>query len=111
MVAAAGAGPTPIPQKELNTESLSRAIKFCLSNEAAVAAAKIAQKMSTEAGVQDAARSFHRNLPIQDMACDLIPHLAATFQLDKGKRMKKLSSLATGMILANQPKEAKSLKL
>lgn len=111
MVAAAGAGPMPIPQKELSTESLFQAIKFCLSNGAAVAAAGIAEKMASEAGVTEAVRSFHRNLPIQKMACDLIPHLAATFQLNKGKPKTKLSSLAAGMIMANQPRGAKSLKL
>lgn len=111
MVAGAGAGPMPIPQRELTTESLSEAISYCLSNEAARAAAVIAQKMQSEVGVEAAARSFHRNLPIKNMPCEVIPHLSAAFYFNKGKDKIKLSSLVTEVVFSKAAKDAKYLKL
>ncbi|KAK7177329.1 UDP-glucose,sterol transferase [Paraphaeosphaeria sporulosa] len=110
MVAAAGAGPMPIPQGQFTTESLSEAISYCLSNEAARAAAAIAQKMQLEVGVEAAARSFHRNLPIENMSCDVAPHLPAAFCFNKGKDKIKLSSFVAELVCPNGSKNAKHLK-
>ena len=111
MCAVAGAGPAPIPQKQLTTDTLSAAIKYCLSNEAAVAAAAIAQKMQAETGVQNAVRSFHQNLPITRVACDVMPHLPAAFRFKQGKADIKLSSLAAEIISQRSPKDGKNLEL
>jgi hypothetical protein len=111
MVAAAGAGPEPISQRDLTAESLSTAIRYCLSHEAARAAAVIAQKMQSEVGVQAAARSFHQNLPLKNMSCDVLPHLPAAFCFNKGKDKIKLSSLVTEAVIGKASKDAKYLKL
>lgn len=111
MCAVAGAGPAPIPQKQLTTDTLSAAIKYCLSNEAAEAAAAIARKMQAETGVQNAARSFHQQLPVNRVACDLMPHLPAAFRFKKGKAEIKLSSLAAELVLQRSPKDVKYLEL
>ncbi|KAJ4989966.1 UDP-glucose,sterol transferase [Stagonosporopsis vannaccii] len=111
MCAAAGAGPMPIPQKQLTTETLSHAISYCLSPEAAQAAAEIARKMEAEVGVAAAAQSFHHNLPAKRMPCDLIPHLSASFRFKKGKHDMRLSSLAAKLIIQSDPKIAKHLEL
>jgi hypothetical protein len=111
MCAAAGAGPRPIPQREFTAETLSRAIDYCLSGAAAGAASAIALKMQDEAGVQAAVRSFHRNLPIKHMPCDVIPHLPASFQFRKGKNIVKLSSLATHLIVSETSNNKKHLQL
>jgi hypothetical protein len=111
MVAAAGAGPLPIPQQEFTTESLSAAIRYCLSPEASRAAAVIAQRMQFEVGVEAAVRSFHRNLPVKRMSCDILPHLPAAFCFDKGKAKIKLSSLATEVLICKAPKDARYFKL
>ena len=111
MVAAAGAGPLPIPQREISAESLSRAIKFCLSPEAANSAAVIAEKMQFERGVEVAVMSFHRNLPYKDMLCDILPHLPATFCMGKGESRIKISSLVTEIMIEKAPKDAKHLRL
>lgn len=111
MCAAVGAGPMPIPQRELTTETLSQAIRYCLSAEAAHAAAKIAHKMEAEVGVAAAAQSFHQNLPTKRMTCDLIPHLSASFRFKKGKHDIKLSSLAAKLVLQVDPKITKHLEL
>ena len=111
MVAAAGAGPMPIPQRGLTAESLSEAVKFCLSNEAARAAAAIADQMQFEIGVEAAVKSFHRNLPIRNMPCDLVPHLPAAFCYHKGKQTIKLSSFATEIVSLKIQKDVKYMKL
>ncbi|KAH7349176.1 hypothetical protein BKA66DRAFT_447158 [Pyrenochaeta sp. MPI-SDFR-AT-0127] len=111
MVAAAGAGPMPIPQRELTTESLSEAVRYCLSHEAARAAADIAQKMQSEVGIEAAARSFHKSLPVKNMPCDVLPHLPAAFWFNKGKDKIKLSSFATEIVIEKASKDAKYLKL
>lgn len=111
MCAVAGAGPAPIPQKQLTVDTLSAAIKYCLSEEAAVAAAAIAKRMQAETGVQHAARSFHGHLPASRVACDVMPHLPAAFRFKKGKADIKLSSLATELIFNKLPKEVKHLEL
>lgn len=101
----------PIPQKELTTETLSQAIRYCLSGEAARAAAAIAQKMQAEVGVEAAAKSFHRNLPTKQMTCDLITHLPASFRFKKGKDIVRLSSLAVELLLGDSSKDAKHFEL
>jgi hypothetical protein len=111
MVAAAGAGPMPIPQKEINAESLSGAINYCLSPEAASAAAAIAQKMQSERGVEAAVMSFHRNLPVNAMSCDVLPHLPATFYFGKGERKIKISSMVAEVMVEKAQNDAKHLKL
>jgi hypothetical protein len=111
MCATAGAGPRPIPQRDFTAETLSRAIEYCLSEKAASAALAISQKMQAEIGVQAAATSFHRNLPIKQISCDVLPHLPASFQLRKGKDTMKLSSLATELIFSSTSKDTKRLHL
>ncbi|KAK6858737.1 hypothetical protein PG995_005301 [Apiospora arundinis] len=69
VVAAAGAGAQPIPQKEFTVERLTEALQFVLSPEANQAATKIAEQMSRENGVRTAVDSFHRWLPLDEMRC------------------------------------------
>jgi len=102
MITAAGAGPMPIPQQKLTGESLSQAIRFCLSDNAVKAAETIAQKMQSEIGVEAAARYFHCNLPVEAMCCDMIPHLPAAFSCTKGKKKLKLSSLAAAVLCSSE---------
>ncbi|ESU10745.1 hypothetical protein FGSG_12643 [Fusarium graminearum PH-1] len=110
MVAKAGAGPFPIPHKELSVENLSHAIKFCLSDEATAAAALIAKKMESEVGVRAAVQSFHRHLPLERMRCDLIPTEPAVWSYSKSKRPIRLSKMAAEIILSKRPEEAKHIK-
>lgn len=99
MVAAAGAGPKPIPQRQLSAENLADAIRFCLIPEAAAAAQVLADKMKTETGVATAARSFHANLPANFMQCDLIPDQPAVWRYKTGKSRLRLSKQAAGVLL------------
>jgi hypothetical protein len=101
MVAAAGAGPEPIPHKQLDSKNLAEAISFCLSEEARAAAQTMAGRMQTENGVQEAVRSFHRHLEVDKLRCDLIPSRPAAWRLKKGKVRLKLSNMAAGILVDN----------
>lgn len=111
MVAAAGAGPRPIDHKSLDVVSLSKAIAVCIAPETQIAAQKIAEKMKVENGVRAAVRSFHRNLPIQELNCDMVPKHPANWSWKKGSRTLKLSHRAASILVEHKKIEASSLKL
>ncbi|KAL3424213.1 sterol glucosyltransferase [Phlyctema vagabunda] len=110
MVAAAGAGPRPIEHKNLNTDRLVEAIRTCLTPEALEAARRIAEKMRYEDGVKEAVKSFHRNLPILAMSCDLLPRKAAVWQYKNDKTFLKLSDKAAFILMEQKKIEIKNLK-
>ncbi|KAM5341552.1 hypothetical protein ACJ41O_014583 [Fusarium nematophilum] len=111
MVANARAGPNPISHAELAVDNLSNAIRYCLSQEAAAAAASIAARMASEVGVRAAAQSFHRQLPLERIPCDLVPGEPAAWLYSRSKRPIKLSKVAAEIILSNKAAEPKHLKL
>ncbi|KAJ2898613.1 hypothetical protein MKZ38_003810 [Zalerion maritima] len=112
MVAAAGAGPEPIPQKTLNTNNLANAIQFCLTREAFDAAQGIAAKMRAESGVQAAVKSFHSHLPVRDMQCDILKGQPASWvHKGKGGVNVKLSKVAVGILVDHLRVDVKHLKL
>jgi len=51
MIYKSGAGPKPIPHKELTTEKLKKAITFAISSKAKKAATDLAQKIHDEVNV------------------------------------------------------------
>lgn len=67
MIHRAGAGPDPIPQKELSAEKLSAAIKYAVSEEAKAAAGAMGEKIRAEKGEEKGVESFHRHLPLKTM--------------------------------------------
>lgn len=100
MVASRGLGPKPIPYKSLTTHKLADAIRFCLQPTAQSAARDVAKRMSHENGVSAAVASFHRNLPVNTMACDVLDSQAAVWQWGKGtKRPIYLSKVAAEILL------------
>jgi hypothetical protein len=110
MVAAAGAGPEPIPQLQLSTKNLAEAIRFCLSPNALEAAQQMAAKMRAESGVERAVQSFYANLPLKQMRCDVLPSRAAVWKCKKGKRQMKLSSMAVSVLTDNMRLDWKELR-
>lgn len=111
MVAAAGAGPGSIEHKLLNAETLANSITFCLSQSALRAAESLASKMRIENGVKSAVDSFHRNLPVTAMSCDLVTRQPASWEWKKGKSSLKLSHRAALILVEYKKIEAGSLKL
>jgi sterol 3beta-glucosyltransferase len=111
MVHAAGAGPRPIDHKSLDVESLSQAIEVLLAPETVLAAERISEKMRHENGVKEAVKSFHRNLPFQQMNCDLVSRQPATWCWKKGKRTLKLSHRAASILVEHKKIEVSALKM
>jgi hypothetical protein len=92
MIARAGAGPDPIPHKELTVERLSDAINFCLKPESLARAKELASKIATEQGSQKGAQSFHQNLDPDRLRCLLVPSRVAVWRLKRTQ--VRLSSFA-----------------
>ena len=101
MIAAAGAGPNPIPHKSLTTQNLTDAISFCLTPEAKSAAQGIASRMANEHGVSATVQSFHANLPLETMQCALLPTRVASWTYKNGPTPIRLSKLAAQILIEN----------
>lgn len=109
MVAKAGAGPRPIPHRQLNAENLAEAIRYCLSPRAVDAAQGIAAKMEAEQGVKAAADSWWKQLPLKRVQCDLVPSQPAVWAFNKSKRPIKLSKVAAEVLLSHDVVQLKQL--
>ena len=101
MVAAAGAGPRPIPQKELSSGNLAQAIEFCLTEAASTAATTMSRKMRTEFGVQQAVDTFHSNLPLPRLRCHILKDRPAAWSYVTGDKEVHLSKLAAQILVDN----------
>lgn len=111
MIAAAGAGPKPIPHKTLSVDNLVEAIQYCVTPQASDAAQQIAAKMRTESGVKSAVASFHANLPALNLECDLIKGQPAVWTYkSKGTRVK-MSKLAAELLSTHRKIDHGSLKM
>ncbi|CAG7978130.1 unnamed protein product [Penicillium nalgiovense] len=111
MVAAAGAGPNPIPHKDLSVDILAQGIRYCLTEQANTAASTIATKMGSEIGVQAAVSSFHRHLPLEHLPCDICPGQTAVWSYSTGDRKIKVSKLAAAQLIAQGLLDPKQLKM
>jgi sterol 3beta-glucosyltransferase len=87
MIHRAGAGPKPIKPERLDVERLKKAIEFCQTKEATIAAGKLGEQIRAQVcplspfyllfvylapnqnGVENGVESFHRHLPILNMRC------------------------------------------
>ena len=83
MVARAGAGPTPIPQKTLTAEKLTDAINFCLQPETLERARTLAQITAAERGSETGAHLFHQHLTPDRLRCTLAPSRAAVWRIKR----------------------------
>jgi UDP:flavonoid glycosyltransferase YjiC (YdhE family) len=81
IVARAGAGPSPIQYKRLNSQNLSDAIQKALETSILDRAQAIATKMQEESGVRHAVNSFNRNIDLQRSRCSIVPNHPAAWHL------------------------------
>ncbi|KAJ5273723.1 hypothetical protein N7478_008848 [Penicillium angulare] len=81
IVARAGAGPLPIPHKQLTVDKLSDAIQMALQSSTKEKAQAISKKMEHESGVKDGVRSFHRQLDLQSLRCCICPSRPAVWHM------------------------------
>ncbi|CAK5281074.1 unnamed protein product [Mycena citricolor] len=71
MIHKAGAGPDPIPHKQLTAQNLCDALKFAVSPQAGAAAGRMGEQIRHENGVNQGVDSFYRHLPLLNMRCDM----------------------------------------
>lgn len=105
----AGAGPPPIPYKELSVEKLVEGIKFALSDRAKIAAKGLSEKLEKEDGVQKAVDGFHKLLPLLRMRCVVCPERVAVWELPDSKM--GISSLVAGVLDKERKLDLSKLKL
>lgn len=79
MVARAGAGPTPIPSKELTADRLAEAIREALKPETLTRAKELGDRIKEEKGTEVGAASFHAQLNLDSMHCALAPSRPAVW--------------------------------
>ncbi|EOO01223.1 putative glycosyltransferase family 28 domain-containing protein [Phaeoacremonium minimum UCRPA7] len=98
MVARAGAGPDPIPHKQLTADKLADAINFCLKPESLERARELANKIAMERGSDVGAQLFHQYLEVDRLRCALAPSRPAAWRI---KRTQVRLSAFAACTLAN----------
>ncbi|KAJ5424549.1 UDP-glucuronosyl/UDP-glucosyltransferase [Penicillium cf. griseofulvum] len=81
IVAVAGAGPLPVPHKQLTVKKLTDAIETALKPSTKEKAQEIANKMQKESGTRDGVRSFHRHLNMKTLRCAICPTRPAVWHI------------------------------
>ena len=99
MVAKAGAGPEPIPHKQLTAENLAQAIEKCLEPQSQERAHELAARIAEETGTQVGAQKFHQQLDVDKLRCSLAPSRAAVWRL---KRTEVRFSALAACTLSNE---------
>ena len=83
MVAKAGAGPPPIPFKQLTSDNLANAILMALEPATIEAAKNLGSAISSEEGREATACNFHDGMDIKTLTCDLDPGRKAIWRITK----------------------------
>jgi UDP:flavonoid glycosyltransferase YjiC (YdhE family) len=99
MIARAGAGPKPVPYKDLTAEKLAVAIQEALRPESLERAAELSEKIRQEKGSEDGAKSFHNQLQVDSLRCLLYPKLPAVWRV---KRTDIHISALAATVLGNE---------
>jgi UDP:flavonoid glycosyltransferase YjiC (YdhE family) len=80
VVAGAGAGPDPIPARDLTAEALGAAFDACRQPQIRERARELGARLRATDGVELVMRSIERHVPVGAMACASDPdHLAVVF--------------------------------
>ncbi|TDZ28591.1 Sterol 3-beta-glucosyltransferase UGT80B1 [Colletotrichum spinosum] len=103
VIAGAGAGPMPIPQKELTVERLAAGIQLCHFPGTQDSVQKVADMMRQDSGANTAVESFHRRLPLDNLVCDFLPDQHASWiyetKYNAGRKQLKVSNQAASYIV------------
>lgn len=99
MTARAGAGPDPVPYKDLTAEKLAESINQALKPQSLERAKELSEKISREQGCQNGAQSFHQLLGYDDLRCAIIPQHAAVWRV---KRTQIRLSAKAATVLAQE---------
>ena len=81
MIARAGAGPSPIPNKELNAQGLADAILEALKPETLERAKELGERIREEKGCEAGAASFHAQMHVDRLRCMMAPDHPAVWRV------------------------------
>ncbi|KAJ9658344.1 hypothetical protein H2198_003774 [Neophaeococcomyces mojaviensis] len=96
MINRAGAGPKPVPHKELTADNLAASIMECLKPESLQRAAELSEKIRQEDGNENGAASFHKQLNRHDLRCSICPGRIAVWRVRRTEI--RLSALAATVL-------------
>jgi len=106
MIARAGAGPKPIPFKQMTPESLAESIKFALTDDVQIAVEAMASRIAEEDGAADTVKAIEQNLQIDDMRCHVCPERLAVWQdMESGVHLSGLAACVLAEQRAIHPKD------
>lgn len=97
MIARSGAGPNPVPFKELTAEILAESISVALMPSVQEAALRMAEDIAEESGAEDTAKSFQDRLGLDQFECEICPGRLATHRHKKTRT--RLSGLAVACLV------------
>jgi sterol 3beta-glucosyltransferase len=109
MIAKAGAGPVPIPFKQMTAESLATSITFALQDSVKVAVQKMADSIAEEDGAGGTVRDFEQRLGIDGLRCHLCPDRLAIWR-DK-QTGAHLSGFAASVLAEKRLLDLKHMRL
>lgn len=109
MVAKAGAGPLPIPYKQLTSDKLAAAIKEALKPETLGRAQELGAKIKEENGREVGGKSFHDMLNVDNLRCAVAPSRVAVWRLKRTNT--RLSALAATVLAGEGLLDFADLKL
>jgi sterol 3beta-glucosyltransferase len=109
MIAKAGAGPVPVPFKQMTAESLAKSITFALKDEVKVAVQNMAKSIAEEDGSGDTVQDFEQKLEIDGLRCHLCPERLAIWR-DK-RSGAHLSGFAAATLANKRLLDPKHLRL
>ncbi|KAH6695584.1 glycosyltransferase family 28 domain-containing protein [Plectosphaerella plurivora] len=111
MIARAGAGPDPVPYKQMTAEKLAESILFALRPEVTAAVQDMADEIAQEDGAGDTARSIQDRLDLESLRCELCPDRVANWK--HKKTGARLSGFAVACLINTgvmKPHEIKMIR-
>ncbi|MCJ1288321.1 hypothetical protein MMC26_007676 [Xylographa opegraphella] len=97
MIAKAGAGPSPIPNKILTSSKLAAAIMQALEPLTLQHAQELGGQIRSERGAETGAQKFHDALDVDSLRCALAPSRTAVWRVKSTKtRLSAFSAAALG---------------
>ena len=109
MVARAGAGPLPVPSKQLTADKLVAAILEALKPNTLQRAQGLGARIGTEKGTDVGAQSFHDKLDVDSMRCLVSPSRAAVWRIKR--TTIRLSAFAATTLFNENLLDFNNLKL
>ena len=109
MINRAGAGPKPIHNKDLTSKLLAEAIEEALRPETLEKAKEMSEKISQEKGCESGCQSFHGQLDVDKMRCQLSPWRPAVWRIRRTQI--RLSAFAATILSNKGLIDFKDLKL